>query len=100
MWTRGNDRRNLMDLHIDDWNEAFLSALTVEDYTDALVDAGVQCAMVKAKSHTGLCCWPASIGRMHRGLKGVDWFGAMCPHCRKRRMEESGIPSIDTNTKK
>ncbi len=55
MWTRGNYRRNLMDMHIDDWNEEFLSHLTVEEYTDALLDADVQCAMVKAKFHTGLC---------------------------------------------
>ncbi len=84
MWTRGNYRRNLMDMHIDDWNDAFLSRLSVEDYTDALLDAGVQCAMVKAKSHTGLCYWPASIGRMHRGLQGKDWFGAMVESCHRK----------------
>lgn len=84
MWTRGNYRRNLMDMHIDDWNEEFLSHLKVEEYTDALLDADVQCAMVKAKSHTGLCYWPASIGRMHRGLKGNDWFGAMVESCHRK----------------
>ncbi len=61
-----------MDMHIDDWNEEFMSHLTVEEYTDALLDADVQCAMVKAKSHTGLCYWLSSIGRMHRGLGGND----------------------------
>ena len=84
MWTAGNYRRNLMDMHIDDWNEAFLSHLDVGAYVDALADAGVQCAMVKAKSHTGLCYWPSSIGRMHRGLKGRDFVGDMVKACHEK----------------
>ena len=55
MWTEGNYRRNLMDMHIDDWNEEFLSRINPKEYVEALADAGVQCAMVKAKPHTGLC---------------------------------------------
>ncbi|MBQ9252233.1 MAG: alpha-L-fucosidase [Clostridia bacterium] len=84
MWTKGNYRRNLMDMHIDDWNEEFLSRINVQEYVDALEDAGVQCAMVKAKSHTGLCYWPAEIGRMHRGLKGYDFFGEMVKACHEK----------------
>ena len=27
MWIEGNYRRNLMDMHIDDWNDEFLSKI-------------------------------------------------------------------------
>ena len=39
MWIEGNYRRNLMDMHIDDWNEEFLSKIDVDEYVDALKDA-------------------------------------------------------------
>ena len=29
MWIKGNYRRNLMDMHIDDWNPEFLSKINV-----------------------------------------------------------------------
>lgn len=83
MWIEGNYRRNLMDMHIDDWNEEFLTKINCDEYVDALKDAGVQAAMVKAKPHTGLCYYPTKIGRMHRGLKGKDFLGEMIEKCHK-----------------
>ena len=84
MWIENNYRRNLMDMHIDDWNEEFLSKINVDEYVDALADAGIQAAMVKAKPHTGLCYWPCEIGRMHKGLKGFDFFGTMVKKCHEK----------------
>lgn len=81
MWIKGNYRRNLMDMHIDDWDERFLSKIDCDAYIASLVDAGVQAAMVKAKPHTGLCYWPSETGRMHRGLNGHDFFGEMVEKC-------------------
>ena len=81
MWIEGNYRRNLMDMHIDDWNPEFLSKINVEEYVEALKDAGVQAAMVKGKPHTGLCYYPTKVGRMHRGLKGYDFLGEMIKAC-------------------
>ena len=86
MWIKGNYRRNLMDMHIDDWNPEFLSKINVKEYVEALKDAGVQAAMVKGKPHTGLCYYPTKVGRMHRGLKGYDFFGDMVKTC-----HENGI---------
>lgn len=81
MWIEGNYRRNLMDMHIDDWNPEFLSRINVKEYVEALKDAGVQAAMVKGKPHTGLCYYPTKVGRMHRGLKGYDFLGEMIREC-------------------
>ncbi len=84
MWIEGNYRRNLLDMHIDDWSDEFLSKVDPERYADALEDAGVQAAMVKAMPHTGLCNYPTKVGRMHKGLKGRDFFGAVLEACHKR----------------
>ncbi|MDO5573562.1 MAG: alpha-L-fucosidase [bacterium] len=81
MWIEGNYRRNLMDMHIDDWNPEFLTKINVDEYVEALKDAGIQAAMVKGKPHTGLCYYPTKIGRMHKGLKGFDFFGTMIQKC-------------------
>ncbi|MCM1049611.1 MAG: alpha-L-fucosidase [Clostridiales bacterium] len=89
MWIEGNYRRNLMDMHIDDWNPKFLSRLNVDEYVDALKDAGIQAAMVKGRSHTGLAYYPTKIGRMHKGLKGFDFFGTMVEKC-----HENGIAVV------
>ena len=83
MWTKGNYRRNLLDMHIADWDESFLSKVDCEEYVNALKEAGFQAAMVKAKPHTGLCFWPSTIGRMHKGLKGRDYLGKMIELCHK-----------------
>ena len=72
MWIEGNYRRNLMDMHIDDWNPEFLSRLDVDEYIEALKDAGIQAAMVKGRPHTGLAYYPTKVGRMHKGLKGFE----------------------------
>lgn len=89
MWIKGNYRRNLMDMHIDDWNPDFLSHIDIDEYIDALKDAGIQAAMVKGRPHTGLAYYPTKIGRMHRGLKGFDFFGTMTKKC-----HENGIAVV------
>lgn len=89
MWIEGNYRRNLMDMHIDDWNPEFLSRIDIDEYVDALKDAGVQAAMVKGRPHTGLAYYPTKVGRMHRGLKGFDFLGTMIQKC-----HENGIAVI------
>lgn len=84
MWINGNYRRNLLDMHIDDWNEEFLSKVDPEEYADCLQEAGVQAAMVKAMPHTGLCNFPSKMNPMHRGLKGRDFFGQVLDACHRR----------------
>lgn len=86
MWIEGNYRRNLLDMHIDDWNEEFLSKVDPLEYVEALKEAGVQAAMVKTMPHTGLCNYPSSIGRMHKGLKGRDFFGEVLKECHKNNI--------------
>lgn len=81
MWFENNYRRNLMDMHIDDSNPEFLTKINVDEYVEALKDAGIQAAMVKGRPHTGLAYYPTKFGRMHKGLNGFDFFGSMIKKC-------------------
>lgn len=87
MWIEGNYRRVFLDMHIDDWNPEFLSRLDPPAIVATLADAGAQCVVVKAKPHTGLCYWPTSIGRMHKGLKSRDYVGEMTKLCHDRHID-------------
>ena len=71
-WFKKSYRRNLIDMHIPDWNEKFLSKFDPKTYVDMLNLAQVDSAMVYANSHVGACYWPTKIGHMHKGLNGRD----------------------------
>ncbi len=86
-WFENSYRRNLVDMHIEDWDESFLSKLDAKKYVDLLKKAQVQGAMVYANSHVGYCYWPTKHGRMHKGLKGHDFLGEFIDLCHKEGMK-------------
>ena len=57
-------------MHIEEWDDRFLSQLDPATYVRMLKIANVKSAMVYANSHVGYCYWPTRTGRMHRGLRG------------------------------
>jgi hypothetical protein len=84
MWYRTSYRRNLIDMHIPDGDEGFLSKFDPQHYVEMLSLAQVDTAYVYATSCLGLCYWPTKIGRMHAGLKGRDIFGEILALCKRR----------------
>jgi hypothetical protein len=68
-------RRFLVDLHIADWDEGFLSKLDPASLAEAVASTGAKTMTVPANSHTGLNYWPSSVGREHRCVAGTDLFG-------------------------
>lgn len=86
MWYEGNYRRIFLDMHIDDWNEEFMSRVDPEKIVAVLKEAGAQQIVVKSRPHTGLAHFPTKIGRMHRGLKGRDYVGEMIRECHKHNI--------------
>lgn len=82
-WFEKSYRRNLVDMHIEDWNERFLSQLDPENYVAMLKLANVKSAMVYANSHVGYCYWPTKTGHMHKGLSRKDFLGTMIDLCHK-----------------
>lgn len=85
-WYANSYRRNLVDMHIDDWNDTFLAKFDATRYVTLLKQANVQTAMIYANSSVGLCYWPTKTGRMHRNLNGRDILGEILSLCRSEEI--------------
>ncbi len=69
-WYQRSYRRNVIDMHIADWDQKFLSEFDAKTYVDLLRLAGVQSAVVYAHSHVGHCNFPTKVGHTHNGMQG------------------------------
>ena len=74
-WYQASPWRNLVDMHIPDWNPDFLRDFDPERYADCMKEAGVDTALVYAGNCLGICFFPTKAGHMHAGLHGRDIFG-------------------------
>ncbi len=68
MWYSNLFRRHLLDMHIEDWDDRFLSEFSPQTYVENLKKAQIDYAMIYLQSHVGLCYWPTASGVMHRAL--------------------------------
>ena len=76
-WYERAIRRNVVDMHIPDWNEEFMSRMDPVRYADLLAESKVQSTVLYAHSHAGTCFYPTRVGHMHAGLQGRDLFGEL-----------------------
>lgn len=98
-WYTGCYRRNLVDMHIEDWNDEFLSEFSPEDYFDNLRRAHIQAPMIYLQSHAGHCYFPTKTGHMHSALKGrEDLIKRLVNLCRADGMKVVGYYSLIFNT--
>jgi hypothetical protein len=58
-------RRFLLDLHVPDWDQAFLRHFDPEHFLDLVAEAGVATVTVPSNGHHGLAFWPAETGPRH-----------------------------------
>lgn len=65
----------LVDSHITDHDDSFLSRLDPAAFVAKVRQTGADSAMVYACCHNGNCYYPSRVGKMHRNLKGRDFFG-------------------------
>ena len=70
MWYSRSFRRNLVDMHIDDWNPEFLSQFDPKAYFECLKTAHIQTPMIYIHSHVGLCNWDSDSGKVHNTFAG------------------------------
>jgi hypothetical protein len=85
-WYKRSFRRNLIDMHIEDWDDKFLSKFSPKEYVEMLKIANVQTGTAYANSHVGLCNWPTKTGKMHGCLKGKDVYGQILKLCHKEEI--------------
>jgi len=80
-WYQSAYRRVVMDMHIPDWDEKFLSEFDADAYVQALVTGRVQSVLTYAQSHVGLFNYPTRVGQQHRGLKGRNLLQEVIERC-------------------
>ncbi len=98
-WFSDLYRRHLMDMHIEDWDERFLSAFSPEAYVENLKRAHIQVPMIYLQSHAGHCYWPTKSGHMHRAFEGrEDMIRRLVDLCRAEGMHPVGYYSLIYNT--
>lgn len=96
-WYEASFRRNLVDMHIDDWNEEFFSEFDPLQYLDCLKRGHIQSPMIYLQSHVGLCNWPTKSGKMHAGFQGENKVGKLIDLCHKEKMDVIGYYSLIFN---
>lgn len=98
-WFTDCYRRNLVDMHIEDWDEEFLSEFSPEEYFANLKRAHIQAPMIYLQSHVGNCYFPTKVGHMHAALKGrEDLIRRLVDLCRENGMKVVGYYSLIYNT--
>ena len=98
-WFKRSYRRSLVDMHIHDWNEEFLSELDIDAYYDYLKTANVDSAMIYLQSHVGLCYYPTESGVMHKAFRGrEDAMKRLIDKCRANGIAAVGYYSLIYNT--
>ncbi len=99
MWYEGKYRRHLCDMHIDDWDDNFLSEFNPDEYYNNLKTAKVQSAMIYLQSHVGLCNFPTKVGTMHKAFVGrEDTMKNLIKKCRDGGISVVGYYSLIYNT--
>ncbi len=83
-WYAHAYRRAVIDMHIPDWDEKFLSRFDPEKYADAIVASRAQSVVCYCQSHVGLFNYPTQIGQQHKAFQGRNLFQEMIDCCHKR----------------
>ena len=99
MWYKNCYRRNLVDMHIEDWDESFLSQFDPEEYVQNLKRGHIAAAMLYFQSHVGHCYFPTKIGHMHASFMGrEDVMRRVVELCHKEGIYVVGYYSLIYNT--
>ena len=99
MWYTTSFRRHLIDMHIDDWSDEFLSQFSVEKYIENLKRGNFQNAMIYLQSHVGLCYFPTKVGSMHKAFVGKeDSIRRLIDKCHENDISVTAYYSLNYNT--
>jgi len=96
-WYARAYRRMLVDMHIPDWDEAFLADYEPRALADLYERARLASVMFYCQSHVGLCYWPTRSGKMHANLRGRDIVGEMLSELRRRDIAACAYYSVIFN---
>ena len=98
-WFSDSFRRNLVDMHLEDWDPEFLCEFVPQEYYENLVRANVRSAMIYLHSHVGYSYYPTKTGHMHKALIGrEDSMKQLIDLCRAGGIDVVGYYSLVFNT--
>ena len=99
-WFEKSYRRNLVDMHIEDWNPAFLSEFDPHKYLEYLKTAKMDAMMLYLQSHVGLCNFPTKVGVMHKAFEGRErTMNTLIDLCHENGIAVVGYYSLIYNTR-
>src|SRR5258706_4362235 len=93
-WFKSTWRRGVLDMHITDDDESFLSRYDPGAYAALLERAKTRSGVVCAMGHVGLALFPSKVAPQHRGLKGRDAFGETVAACHARGIGVAAYLSV------
>jgi hypothetical protein len=97
-WYKNRFRRNLIDMHIEDWNNEFLSQFDPDVYYENLKEGDINAPMIYIQSHVGLCYWPTKNGKMHEAFRGrEDLMKRLFDNCHSGGMDVIAYYSLIYN---
>jgi hypothetical protein len=85
-WYRNAWRRAVIDMHIPDWDEAFLSKFDPQEYAQMLERSRAQSIVCYCQSHVGLFNYPTKVGKQHEAFRGRNVLQEMIDACHKREI--------------
>ncbi len=98
-WYKDSYRRGLVDMHIADWSEEFLSKLSAEAYYENLKRAKMKSAMIYFQNHNGHCFFPTEVGHIHAAFtKGENQIKKLVDLCHEGGIDVIGYYSVVYNT--
>jgi hypothetical protein len=86
-WYERSRRRILLDFHIPDWDERFLSKFDPERFAECVARANATAATIMANTCTGLCNFPTRTGVAHGKWKERDIYREMIDSLHKRGID-------------
>lgn len=99
-WFEKSYRRNLVDMHIEDWNPTFLSEFDPYKYLEYLKTAKMDAMMLYMQSHVGLCYYPTKVGVMHKAFVGRErTMNTLVDLCHENGISVVGYYSLIYNTR-
>ena len=98
-WYSHSFRRNLVDMHIEDWNEKFLSEFDPDAYFACLKEGHIQSPMIYTHSHVGLCNWDSKSGRTHKAFQGNNKIKRLFDLCHQAGMDVVAYYSLIYNNR-
>ena len=85
-------------MHIDDWDDSFLSEVSPEAYVENLLATNINAPMICFQSHAGYCYYPTEIGSIHKAFqKEPGKMRRLVDLCHQAGMAMVGYYSLNFN---